>query len=155
MEIQGYPNYLIYPDGRVFSKRGKGKFLKDYSAGIGYRQIRLCNGTSDRKKMYIHRLIAIHYIPNPENKPEVDHKNRIRNDNRVENLIWATCPENNENKGMMTNNTSGHTNICRSGKKWAYSKNLNKITKYGYFNTLTEALCFKFIQILKIKCLIS
>ena len=100
MEIQGYPNYLIYDDGRVFSKRGKGKFLKDYNGGKGYRQIRLCNGIDDRKKMYIHRLVGIHYIPNPDpiNKPEIDHINRNKCDNRVENLRWVNRSENNLNK---------------------------------------------------------
>ena len=108
MEIQGYPNYLIYPDGKVFSKRGKGRFLQDYVAGAGYRQIRLCNGTDDRKKMYIHRLIALYYIPNPDpvDRPEVDHINRIKDDNRVENLRWVNHSENNLNKDNNKKNKS-------------------------------------------------
>ena len=52
-----------------------------------------------KKRIRVHRIVAETFIPNPDNKPEVDHINRIRNDNRVENLRWATRLENAQNRG--------------------------------------------------------
>ena len=85
MEIQGYANYLIYPDGRVQNKKTKKYFIPQLTYKGYHRVVLRNNGTS--KNHPIHRLVAIHYIPNPENKPQVDHINRIKNDNRVEQMI--------------------------------------------------------------------
>ena len=150
MEIQGFPNYLIYSDGSIFNKK-KDKFLKTPKVGvIGYKQFNLCNEGKARRS-YLHRLIAIHYIPNPENKPCVDHKNRIRHDNRIENLRWVSRLENNQNVGISKSNTSGHKNITyeKGRNRWRFLKTRNGIKTLRHFNTLTEALCFKFID----KCL--
>lgn len=51
-----------------------------------------------RKKYLVHRLVAMLFCNNPESKPIVDHKNRIRSDNRASNLHWVTYKENNLNR---------------------------------------------------------
>ena len=101
MEIEGYENYLIYDDGRVYSKKRK-LFMKHDINEKGYHRIQLYNN-SKCKKFYIHRLIAIHYIPNPDNKPEVDHINDNPNDNRKENLQWLTAEENLDKRNLPSN----------------------------------------------------
>ncbi len=154
MEIQGYPNYLIYPDGRVSSNRFPDRFLKQQiNKNNGYLYVNLYKD-GIRKLHNIHRLVAEHYIPNPYNKKCVDHWNGKRNDNRVENLRWATHSENNQNKGVRKDNkTTGIKNICynKSRDNYIYSKTVEGKTYQKYFKTLKEALCYKYIFTLKMR----
>ena len=81
--IDGYENYIIYEDGKIYNQNTK-KFLKGYSRVDGY--INTCLHKDGKPKfMSLHRLIALSFIPNPHNKPFIDHINRIRDDNRIEN----------------------------------------------------------------------
>ena len=155
MEIIGYENYLIYEDGRVFGKKYN-RFLKPQTNTVsGYKHINLSKD-GKQKKHIIHRLIALHYIDNPENKKCVDHINRNRSDNRLENLRWATHSENNQNKTINKDNTSGHKYICydKQNNRWQFQKRINKKRTTKQFKSKTDALCYKFIILLKIKSLL-
>ena len=92
--------YEISNLGRVkslnYKRTGKEKILKNTVCNDGYLKVGLTKNGKD-KVFRIHRLVAEAFIPNPENKPYVDHINTIREDNRVENLRWATAKENNNN----------------------------------------------------------
>lgn len=96
--------YLVYKDGTVKSfdtsvhhwrggkKVMKGTTLKHVNRK-GYMYVHVStNGISQQKA--VHRLVAQTFIPNPKNKPCVNHKNTIKTDNRVENLEWVTSSEN-------------------------------------------------------------
>jgi len=93
-KIKGYENYLISDRGRVFNFKFK-KFLKPGKDGRGYLLVVLCkNGV--RKTLKVHRLVANTFIPNPENKPTVNHIDSDRTNNFVSNIEWATYSENNK-----------------------------------------------------------
>ena len=147
MEIQGYSDYLIYEDGRVWSKK-RDKFLKHVNTSHGYKIVCI-----QKKQKYVHRLIAIHFIPNPENLPQVDHINRIRSDNRIENLRWADQSLQETNKSLGKNNNSGHKGICyektlkyNNKKRWVYQNKRHK----KRFVTKQEAIWYKFIYLMTV-----
>ena len=151
MEIIGYENYLIYEDGRVYNQK-RNRFLKHGTTREGYKQVVLYKeGKAQNNR--IHRLIALHYIPNPENKPCVDHINRIKTDNRIENLRWATVSENGQNQTKQINNKSGHIYVCydKSSSLWKFSKTINKKRINKSFKSKIDCICYKFIIMLKIK----
>ena len=94
-EIDGYPNYLIYEDGRVWTNT-RDRFKSNKIGNRGYLQIQLYKNCKP-KTFYIHRLVALHFVENPENKPCIDHKDGIRTNNSSSNLRWVTYKENNCN----------------------------------------------------------
>jgi len=91
VDITGYNgNYMISNLGNIKNKEGK---LMKCCQNRGYKIISLSlNGV--KKQLKVHRLIAIEFIENIYDKPQINHINGIRNDNRLENLEWCTSQEN-------------------------------------------------------------
>jgi hypothetical protein len=89
-----YEGYSVNEHGDVFStKFNKVRKLKQANLGDGYLQINISNNNKV-KAIAVHRLVAETFIPNPQKKIDVNHKNGIKSDNRVENLEWNTRKEN-------------------------------------------------------------
>lgn len=138
--IEGYSNYLITPEGKIYNKSTK-QYLNPSKNGNGYLIIDLYADQYDeskdismyaqkrsakRKKFRMHVLVALCFIPNPNNHPQVNHKNKIRTDNRVENLEWMTSQQNME-----------HAN---NKVVFQYSKKLEFITEYKSVKEASDTL---------------
>jgi len=140
--IEGYgKDYKICKNGDVISCRfNKEKILKQYIDSNGYLYVSLYKNNKE-KKFRIHRLIAIHFIDNPNNYECVDHVNQNKTDNRIENLRWVTKSGNCRNK-----KSKGK---CMRGVYFDKNKRENKFKAQitidykkkhlGYFNTELEA----------------
>lgn len=90
--IDTHPNYRITTDGRIINKYGHEKTPDDHSKD-GYLKVNLYKDGKGSSKR-IHRLVAEAFIPNPDNKPDVNHKDGNKHNNNVENLEWVTKSEN-------------------------------------------------------------
>ena len=91
-----HPRYQVSNFGKVkcldWKRTGKERILKPILMQIGYYSVHI-----NSKQKYIHRLVAEAFIPNPNNKPEVDHVDTNRKNNCVWNLRWVTSKENSNN----------------------------------------------------------
>lgn len=91
-EIEGYEGrYYISPCGKVWSNRGKGRFLKPASTDSGYLMVNLLGNNH-----YIHRLVAQAYLNNTDKLPQVNHKDEDKSNNHVDNLEWCSHQYNTE-----------------------------------------------------------
>jgi hypothetical protein len=108
-------NFTIFSDGKLYNRKTK-KFRKWFKSTTGYYTA-LITEKGEKRLIKQHRLLAKYFIPNPENKREVNHINGIKTDNRLINLEWVTSSEN---------------------KKHAYNTGLNKPFNKKVINTLTN-----------------
>ena len=158
MEVIDFPNYLIYSDGRFQKIKGQKKGWKTGCINEdGYYRTGMSNEIKKDQKHYIHRLVARHFLPNPDNLPEVDHIDRNPINNHVSNLRWADRTTQNRNKGTYKTNTSGYPNVYinkrknRDNDQWFLrDTKTNPITR-KCSNSKIIVLCHLFIHKLKIK----
>lgn len=129
-----HPRYKVSNLGRVksidYNHTKKEKLLKLFYNKQGYLRV-----SFTKKKCSVHRLVAEAFIPNPEVKPEIDHINGNRADNRVENLRWCTSKENKHNPITINNHKANHPKywLGRFGADNASSVSVVQLTLNGTF----------------------
>ena len=141
--IEGFNSYEIFEDGRVWSKKCY-RFVSQQTNTNGYVTCRIIRNDNISKTKSIHRLVAKAFIPNPNNLEFVDHKDRNKKNNNLNNLRWVTRRDNNCNTKIPSNNTSGIKGVfeTRYGT-WTARYNINHLQKSKTFNTQEEAIRFR------------
>ncbi len=140
-DVVGYPGYRVSTMGEIRGR--KGWLLKPFVRKGGYKYVSLYTSKTEYESVPIARVVAAAFIPNPENKPHVDHINRIPQDNRLENLRWVTRSENQSNRGVCFGETRG---ICWDEGHKSYKISITKggkTTNYGRRKTLEDAIRFR------------
>jgi hypothetical protein len=140
-EIENFDNYEVSNFGNVRNKTTK-KLLKKRTDKYGYYKVDL-RQNSKRSTLSIHRLVAITFIDNPDDKPLVDHIDNNKMDNNVRNLRWCTSKENQQNSKLSGANTSGHKGVCfhKHQNKWQVRIAIDGINIHlGYFDNKEDAI---------------
>ena len=133
--IPGFNLYMASDRGRIktFNWKGSGqeRIMKPALDASGYLRTMLKGDDGRIRTIKVHRIIGVTFISNPENKPQINHKNCIRNDNRVINLEWVTKSENMKHCFVMGRKTMRGTNNPASTVTEEQVLEIRQIYPYG------------------------
>lgn len=152
-KIDNFDNYEVSTLGRVRSIDStvmrsnnrqftiKGKIRSLYTSQGGYSNVSLCDNSGKWCRQQVHRLVAEAFLPNPNNLPQVNHKDENKLNNCVDNLEWCTANYN-ANYGNRNYNTSSSlkNNIKISKVILQYDKDQNLITEWPSINEIKRSL---------------
>lgn len=152
VKIVDFPNYYVSNFGNV--KNSKGKKLKKHLHRDGYVEYLLYK---DKKHYHVkaHRIVAMAFIPNPDNLPQVNHIDEVRTNNSVDNLEWCTARYNSNYGSRNTNiiTSVGFLNKKKTGKHISvYNKEKNETL---VFSSLKECSIYIGISTTQIRNIIS
>jgi len=139
MEIQGFPDYTISRDGVITNiKTGKVK-KPTLNQKTGYLFVLLHDG-GRKQNITVHRLLATHYIPNPNGFRCVDHINRNKTDNRIENLRWVSHSDNKVNTDCPPHRAEEDRHVYRDKTGFIIQVQRNRMVVYRkWAKTIEEA----------------
>ena len=132
------PCFEDYEVSNLGNVRHGSKEIKGCLDTYGYRQVNLYKNTI-RYTRKVYRLVLEAFNPNTDNKPQIDHINRIRTDDRLENLRWVTSSENCRNKYGYIEDMHGITWNKKNSKYIVRFIKNGKETYFGSCSTLEEA----------------
>lgn len=136
VRIKDYDNYVVNKQGIIISLNYNSKsnfyyIVSNYIDRLGYVKVKLFNNKKQRKNVFLHRIIATAFIPNPNNYPEINHKDYNRQNNSIDNLEWCNRAYNNKYSGK---------HRCYDSPNRIKIKRLNVITnEIVIFKSITEA----------------
>jgi hypothetical protein len=148
--IPGFNGYWATPDGTIYSSRRGNtlRAMKPSNHSAGYHVVMLTLRKNVSKLQFVHRLVALTFVPNPNSHPEVDHCNGMKTDNSVGNLRWATSAMQKANSERPAG-ASGHRGVrrlvTRTGKvRWQATYGNSRRDNHtqvhlGTFDTAKEA----------------
>lgn len=141
--IPEYSTYSVTRDGRVWSNRLRKGWLTPNVDKNGYHRIHMIGDSGKRKGVYAHQIVALVYIPNPENKLEVNHLDHNKSNNCVENLAWCTHREN-----IQHDWANGKRRPNYSGQKYSISliKRIRRMFNSGKYTQMEISRMFSIPQ---------
>lgn len=120
-EIEGFPNYYINKDGEVISTRsGKAQIIHERLNAYGYPRVSLVHPDGRRVDRLVHRLVAIAFIPNPNNYPQINHIDGDKQNYSLDNLEWCTDKQNKWHSRNILGNTTTDQKPCYLFYKGSY-----------------------------------
>ena len=133
--IKGFEGYSIDENGNIYTNKTN-RNLKQSINKSGYNVVGLYKNKTN-KTVYVHRIVAENYLPNPENKPQVNHINGIKTDNRLQNLEWATCSENTKHSFKI--GLSNHSKLNLENRRLARIKLVLDLQTGIFYDSATDA----------------
>ena len=144
MNFKSFGDYDVYTDGRVWSNKSN-KFLKQRLDKDGYQTVSMCIKNVKRKTYSVHRLMGVVFLPNFNNLPQIDHKDRNKLNNSLFNLKWETLSNQTYNQKICSTNKSGVKGVFYNKKngKWRGCMRINKKLIYREFDTKEKAILYR------------
>lgn len=131
-----YPKYQVSTEGKIRNAETH-RIYAQWLGKDGYLRMEMWLD-GKRKGMLVHRMVALCYLENPLNLPEVNHKNKIKSDNRVENLEWVTRQENMDHRNADPKIQEQMHQLGLRAKEWNLKHTAKPVASYDLDGNLLK-----------------